>query len=424
MKKLIFIALILVVLLSLTGCAGEKTAELPLNGFHGFENGLIIEVDESDFLVQENKTVENAYVFEDGKLLKLKAKESKFILNPEISNVAEETTLEIKYYVHSDTVYCYQKTDYRQQGITFEFFTIPNDSENVLISGTVMKKPMILNVKSGELKVLFDEVDVCRLVGLSLPLISEDGKYVVVLCGTKYEAARNELNDYYVINLKTSEAKQLPKIIIEQNREPMPNDNEAYYKHSTTPYAFVGDEILLTYTMKHDKDESLNMSEAYYYNLENEETREWDKEIDFSEYTDGYPGHHILMQKDISSGECYLYNIKTNKEFYYKPGVSTEIYGTPNQSGRFILGGLKEWPIHNNGSVDNTIGAYVTHALIDMEKGEIVDIEKYVKDFTFTEYKGKTVINMQWIGETNLLVVYGNEQERYTDIIDLSAAIQ
>ena len=242
MKKLIFIALILAVLLSLTGCAGGKTvtgcaggktAELPLNGFHGFENGLIVEVDESDFLVQENKTVENAYVFEDGKLLKLKAKESKFILNPEISNVAEETTLEIKYYVHNDTVYCYQKTDYRQQGITFEFFTIPNDPENVLISGTVMKKPMILNVKSGELKVLFDEVDVCRLVGLSLPLISEDGKYVVVLCGTKYEAARNELNDYYVINLKTSEAKQLPKIIIEQNREPMPNDKAEYYKHYT-----------------------------------------------------------------------------------------------------------------------------------------------------------------------------------------------
>lgn len=424
MKKLISIALILAVLLSLTGCVGAKTAKLPLNGFHGFENGLIIAVDESDFLVQENKTVENAYVFEDGKLLKLKAKESEFILNPEISNVAEETTLEIKYYVHNDTVYCYQKTDYRQQGITFEFFSIPNDPENVLINGTVMKKPAILNVKSGALKVLFDEVDVCQLPGLSLPLISEDGQYVVVLGGTKYEAARNELEDYYVLNLKTGEAKELPKIKIEQNRAPMPNDKEEYYKHYTTPYAFVGNELILTYNMKHHYYESLNISKAYYYNLENEETREWDNEIAFSEYADGYPGHHILMKKDISSGECYLYNIKTNKSFYYKSGISTEIYGTPNESGRFILGGLKELPTHNNGSVDNSNEAYVTRALIDMEKGEIVDITKCVKDFTFTEYKGETVINTQWVDETNLLVVYGNEAERYTDILDLSSAMQ
>lgn len=426
MKKSIVFIITFVLILCLTACGNKEithsigSVDLPLAGFHGYKDGLIIETDEISFMQQEVNTVENAYAYIDGDLLQLESFETEIKLNSDITSLFEEFKLPIKYYIYKSTVYPYANIDYKQIGAQIVLEPIPNNPENILIWGSAVTKPIIYNVFSDKYNLIFTETED---YALSYAGISADGKYIALHGGTSYDILHGTAK-YYVMNLESGDSKQIP----------IPEyDNNKYTNYTILPQMFIGDKLIVTFHFEYEPNTEENYSETYYYDIKDNKITKWDLEKSFDSYQSatyygGRPTSHILMENDWENGKLDLYNLKTNEHFTIKMEPYMDIVGIPNESGKFILGGHKEKPIafyddEGNPVFENTLDPY-TPVFIDMEKGKVVDITKHIKHFSIDKYKGCNISFKQWLDETHIMITYNAENETYTEILDLKSAMK
>ncbi len=426
MKKSVVFIFTFILILCLTACGNKEithsigSVDLPLEGFHGYKDGLIIETDEISFMQQEVNTVENAYAYVDGELLQLESFETEIKLNSDISALYEEFKLPIKYYIYNSTVYPYANIDYKQIGAQIVLEAIPNDPENILIWGSAVKKPIIYNVFNDEYNLIFTETED---YALSYAGISADGKYIALHGGTSYDILYGTAK-YYVMNLESGESQQIP----------IPEyDNNKYTYYTVVPQIFIDDKLIITFHFEYLRNTEENYSETYYYDIKDNKITKWDLEKSFDAYQpatyyDGRPTSHIIMRNDLENGELESYNLKTNEHFTIKMKPFMDIVGIPNESGRYLLGGYKEMPIsyyddEGNAVYENTVEPYVP-VFIDMEKGKVVDITKHIKHFSIDKYKGSNISFKQWLDETRIMITYNSENETYTEILDLKNAMK
>ena len=426
MKKAMAGILTVVLLLCLTGCQNNEIPQsveavaLPLKGFHAVNEEIIIEVEEPlSFFQQEFVAVKNAYRYQDGSVFRLEPVEIEIKIKGDVlRKQTEEVTIPIKYFICEKTVYPYVNVNPQEYGISYyELASIPGDPENILVysGGVIGVEPILYNVKSGEYRRLFTQTESCQP---AFPAgIDANGNYIAVYGGTKRDVERGNV-EYYVLNLKNGKTNTIPLPGYDKNK---------YTACNTFPVRFVGNELLVTYEIEYAPNREENYFKSYYYNPETGNLRKWNNPIPFEGNLSWNSNDYFTIKTDWETGSIARCNIKTEQFFSYAMAPETEITGLPNPSGRFLLGGYKERPIaywddNGNAVYENTTDPY-TPVFIDMEKGKTIDIAQYVKGFTIDTYKGYAVTLKQWIDETHLLITYQNEDEYYTDILDLSDAM-
>ncbi|MBR7132066.1 MAG: hypothetical protein IKD04_00895 [Clostridia bacterium] len=425
MKKSVVFITTFILILCLTACGSKEithsigVVDLPLAGFHGYKDGLIIETDALSFMQQEVNTIENAYAYIDGDLLQLESFETEIKLNSDISALFEEFKLPIKYYIYKSTVYPYANIDYKQIGAQIVLEPIPNNPENILIWGSAVTKPIIYNVFNDEYNLIFTETED---YALSYAGISADGKYIALHGGTSYDILHGTAK-YYVMNLESGDSKQIPIPEYDKNK---------YTSYTVSPQMFIGDKLIVTFHFEHEPNTEENYSETYYYDIKDDKITKWDLEKSFDSYQSatyygGYPTSHIIIKNNWEKGKLDLYNLKTNEHFTIKMKPFMDIVGIPNESGRYLLGGYKEMPIsyydEGNAVYENTVEPYIP-VFIDMEKDKVIDITKHIKHFSIDKYKGCNISFKQWLDETHIMITYNAENESYTEILDLKNAMK
>ncbi len=390
----------------------QNVVATPLKAFLGVDGDIIVEAtDELPFFNPEFFFVKNAYHYENGQLVKLETFETEIKFNADSYYMDRgDVTIPIKYFICNNTVYPYvdvHPIQHKNGGYTFS--SIPGDPENILIhnGGRFGISPLIYNVISGEHHPLFAQIDEGYV-----PLIDKNGKYAAVYGGSAYEVSMLGSGEIYILNLKEGTSQQLPTISY---------DEKKFTKCSVSPQMFVGDEVIVNYHISNTPYIDNDYYETYYVNLKNGQMRKWDKAITFPEYMDGLPKDYLLTEEDEENGSLTVYNLRTNQQYFYQGEPGTKFIGNYNASGKLFLSGYENQEVDANGNFVDEINRQPF--LLNMEKGEKVDISKYIKDFTITKYKGNTVTSKQWIDETHLLITYLKDNEYYTDILDLKSVL-
>lgn len=391
----------------------QNVVATPLMAFLGVDGDIIVEAtDELPFFNPEFFFVKNAYHYENGQLVKLEAYETEIKFNADSYYMDRgDVTIPIKYFICNDTVYPYVNVHPTQhKNGRYIFSSIPGDPENILIHSGVRFdiSPLVYNVISGEHRPLFTETDASYLC-----VIDENGKYVAVRGGSDKELSMLNAGEIYVLNLKDGTSQKLPTISY---------DEKKFTKCTVSPEMFIDDEVIVNYRISNDPYIDNDYYETYYVNLKNGQMRKWDKAITFPEYMDGLPKEYLLTEEDEENGSLTVYNLRTNQQYSYQGEPGTEFIGNYNASGKLFLSGYESQEIDANGNFVAEINRQPF--LLNMEKGEKVDISKCVKDFTITKYKGNIVTSKQWIDETHLLITYVKDGACYTDILDLKGALK
>ena len=390
----------------------QNVVATPLMAFLGVDGDIIVEAtDELPFFNPDFFFVKNAYHYENGQLVKLETFETEIKFNADSYYMDRgDVTIPIKYFICNNTVYPYVNIHpIQHKNGRYIFSSIPGDPENILIHSGVRFdiSPLVYNVISGEHRPLFTETDASYLC-----VIDENGKYVAVRGGSDKELSMLNAGEIYVLNLKDETSQKIPTLSY---------DEKKFTACDVAPQIFVGDELIVNYHFINERNMDKNYYETYYVNLKNGQMRKWDKAITFPEYMDGLSKGYLLSNENTEKGSLTVYNLRTNQQYSYQGEPGTEFIGNYNASGKLFLSGYESQEIDANGNFVAEINRQPF--LLNMEKGEKVDISKCVKDFTITKYKGNTVTSKQWIDETHLLITYVKDGACYTDILDLKGAL-
>ncbi len=390
----------------------QNVVATPLKAFLGVDGDIIVEAtDELPFFDPDFFFVKNAYHYENGQLVKLETFETEIKFNADSYYMDRgDVTIPIKYFICNNTVYPYVNVHPMQhKNGRYTVSSISGDSKNILVySNAVMDiSPLIYNVISGEYRPLFAETDASVM-----SLIDKGGKYVAVRGGSDREISMSGIGETYVLNLKDGTSQKLPTLSY---------DEKKFTACDVAPQMFVGDELIVNYHFVNERNMDKNYYETYYVNLKNGQMRKWDKAITFPEYMDGLSKGYLLSNENTENGSLTVYNLRTNQQYFYQGEPGTKFIGNYNASGKLFLSGYENQEIDANGNFVDEINRQPF--LLNMEKGEKVDISKYIKDFTITKYKGNTVTSKQWIDETHLLITYVKDGASYTEILDLKSAL-
>ncbi len=413
-KIVVAMALICVMLL-LSACSQNQTVKidgLPIVGDFAPKGEIFVEVDTTS--VSKDVVPEaRAYAFEEGDWNQLERFEMELTIPKKYTASGEkdghDISLPIQYFIHNKKTYAYlnvdTKTEQKLMGV--QTFPIVGNESCILIQQLDVFEPLCVNLKTGEITFV---LNTDKSSSSHIYCVSETQPYAAVM-----KMRTNEtVTDGYIVDLTNFDAKK----ILLPGYESMDGVQEIY------PQQFVDSRLYVWYRLIEHDENGDQKEGTVVCDAKKGTVEKFDENLSY--YTDcQYP--HIKMNVDQDTGAVRVLNLKNGADYTYsmQPSAKLDMFGSLDESGRFLLSQYKQKAIENDEDKtvsENTSEPY-TPIFIDLEKGKIIDITKYIKDFTISQYKGYNVTAKYWADETHLLITYEKENVHYTDILDLKSAM-
>ncbi len=397
MKKLLALVLSFILILGLSACGndGETSsppdaeensilgkASLPLNGFHFYDDGIIIEADYSTYNANELiQSPKHAYVYEDNSLLELKPYTKDIIFKADISANGNEFKIPIKYFKYDGKTHIYFDTN--PLVIPHTEFVPLNSNEEVLIYGLSVKKPIVYNLKTGTYRNLTEHFDSYDVV---YPAVSDDGKYALV---RNFSLIENSNFNLYLINIADGSEIRLPKTQY---------NTELYTTCDIEPIIFTENALIFRFVFSNDYYPDRNTTETYSFSLADGSFEEFEFDTNISGFSSPQMQPNFAFSDGLDGKAEYI-NLKTNKAFSYQ----TDAFACgayPNDSGNYAF--IKRYTEKEYSQGLNPADVI----LVDMKSQKEIDIslciDKY--DNTYSGYNR----TMLWLGEDAFLLCYAN----------------
>ena len=360
-------------------------ATLPLTGFCGLsdDNKIMIQTDYVGYASGELTPPQAAFAYRDGEIIQLKPFDFTLMVEHEFSSYSKAVAVPVRYFVMDSTVYAYAMA---WPDGSARFISIPNDSQHVLLTGSVVKRPVKVNVVTGKCEFLTKEYVHYRLCDT---LLSSDGQYITMLAGHPILIQMYSNTCLYVYHFKSRKLTKLPE-----------EDGV-----SLSPWYYIEDSLFLWRCSCTDGGPCRGSSCGWY--AFNVLTGELEPRHDLAGYSTWYaerrPYWHLLYDtpsgKYTTTGKLAIVNLKTGKHNSIDCGKEINVHGA-NESGNIVLVSDK-----------NDLDTIATYAFLDMKTGKEIALSEVLPKRVYDKYKDYSIIGINWCGENAVMINFSMEPD-------------